>query len=205
MKMPKMTKAKIHCNEMTLMANCLRARAVFARVSPGINRECVSSKRARRLTQSQETHAVAKEIVLSEDDMARSEEEHDPDEDVGDDPSGQAVAVHGDGTVPEDGRQRPRVGAGDGREMHKGGQARVAPVAGVLVDEVGGQDDLGAPEVVTDPQHDPGEDEEVVEDEMGRHVGGGRHQGGVLGEEMPDIAQLGQEEEEPTIDSTKGR
>lgn len=46
--------------------------------------------------------------------------------------------------------------------MNEGGETAVTPVSNGLVDEVGDEDDLGAPEVVTGPEEDPGEDEEVV-------------------------------------------
>lgn len=81
--------------------------------------------------------------------------------------------------------------------MHEGWQAVVAPVGDGLVDEVGDEDDLCAPEVVAGPEEDPGEDEKVVEDEVGCYVGGCGDEGCILGEEVPDIAELGEEEEDP--------
>jgi hypothetical protein len=67
------------------------------------------------------------------------------------------------------------------------------------VDEVGEDDDLGGPEIVAGPEHDPGEDEEVVQDEMTGHIGGGGYEGRILGEEVPDIADLGEKQEDPMI------
>lgn len=43
--------------------------------------------------------------------------------------------------------------------MDEGGEALVTPVGDGLVDEVGDQDDLGAPEVVSGPEKNPGKDE----------------------------------------------
>ena len=46
--------------------------------------------------------------------------------------------------------------------MDEGRQTVVAPVGGMLEEEMGSEDDLRAPEVVAGPEEDPGEDEEVV-------------------------------------------
>jgi hypothetical protein len=46
--------------------------------------------------------------------------------------------------------------------VYESGEALVTPVGNSLIDEVGDENDLGAPEVVTGPEEDPGEDEEVV-------------------------------------------
>lgn len=66
-----------------------------------------------------------------------------------------------------------------------------------LVEIVGGENDLGAGEVVAHPEEDPGEDEQVVEDVVGGQVGGRGEIGAVLGEEVGDVAQLGEEEQDP--------
>lgn len=69
------------------------------------------------------------------------------------------MAIHGDGSVPEECRQSPGIGSGDGGEVDEGGQAAVTPVSDGLVDEVRDEDDLGAPEVLAGPEEDPGKDE----------------------------------------------
>lgn len=71
------------------------------------------------------------------------------------------------------------------------------PIGDVLIDEVGGEDHLSTPEVVAGPEQDPGKDEQVIQNEVGGHVGSSGHQGSILGEEMPDITQLGEEKEDP--------
>jgi hypothetical protein len=75
----------------------------------------------------------------------------------------------------------------------------VTPVGNGLIDEVDDEDDLGAPEVVTGPEKDPGEDEEVVKNEVCGDVGGGCDEDGFLGEEVPDVAELREEEEDPRL------
>jgi hypothetical protein len=59
------------------------------------------------------------------------------------------------------------------------------------------EDDLGAPEVITGPEEDPDEEEEIVKDEVGSDVGGCRDQHIVLREEVVDVAELGEKEEYP--------
>lgn len=83
--------------------------------------------------------------------------------------------------------------------MDKCRKTRIPPVRGVLVDEMSGEDDLGAPEVVPDPEEDPGEDEQIIQNEVAGYVGGGGDQDGILGEEMNDIADLGEKEEDPNM------
>jgi hypothetical protein len=46
--------------------------------------------------------------------------------------------------------------------VYEGRETAMTPVGNGLVDEVGDEDDLGAPEVVTGPEENPGEDEEIV-------------------------------------------
>ena len=129
--------------------------------------------------------------------MEETNEQEDPDEDVGHDAARQIVAMNGDGSVPEQCGQGPGVGSGDGRQVHKGWETAMTPVGDALVDEVGHEDDLGTPEVVTSPEQDPGKGEQVVQDEMGGYIGSRRHDGGVFVEEMPDIAHLGENQEDP--------
>lgn len=129
--------------------------------------------------------------------MLQSNQQNHPDKNIGHDPPREVMAVHCDSAVPEQCRQRPGVGPRDGGQVHEGWEPLVAPVGDGLVDEVGDEDDLGAPEVVAGPEEDPGEDEEVVEDEVGCYVCGCGDEGGVLGEEVPDVAELREEEEDP--------
>lgn len=107
------------------------------------------------------------------------------------------MAMHGNRTVPEHREQRPGIGSRDGREVHKGRQGRVAPVGDTLVDKVGDDDDLSAPEVVAGPEQDPGEDEEVVENKVAGYIGGGTDKSGIFGEEVPDVANLGEKQQNP--------
>ena len=129
--------------------------------------------------------------------MLQSNHQNHPDKDVSHDPTGQVVAMHRDSSVPEQRRQSPGVGSRNGRQVHESGESAMAPVGDSLVDKVGDEDDLGPPEVVAGPQQDPGNDEDVVQDEVRGDVGGGGYQGRVFAEQMPDIAELGEEEKDP--------
>lgn len=81
--------------------------------------------------------------------------------------------------------------------MHKGRQAAVAPVGDCLIDQVSDEDDLCAPEVIAGPQEDPSSEEEVVQNEVGGYIGRSCDENIVLGKEVPDIAELREEEDDP--------
>lgn len=104
------------------------------------------------------------------------------------------MAVCRNRAIPEERRHRPGQRTRDRREMHESGETLVSPVRGELVEQVGNQDHLGAPEVVAGPEENPGKDEEVVQDEVGRDVGSRSDDCGILGEEVPDVAELREEE-----------
>lgn len=74
--------------------------------------------------------------------------------------------------------------------MHEIWQFRVAPVSDALVDEMGHQNNLGAPEVVASPERDPGENEQVVQNKVGGYVSSSSYDGSLLVEEVPHIAKL---------------
>jgi hypothetical protein len=131
--------------------------------------------------------------------MLQPSHQNNPDKDVSYDPAGQVVAVHGDSTVPEQRRQSPGVGSGNGRQVHESGQAAVAPIGDGLVDEVGDEDDLGPPEIVASPQENPDKEEQIVQDEVGGNVGSSSHDGWVFVEQVPNIAELGEKEKDPGI------
>lgn len=96
---------------------------------------------------------------MSHDNIKQTNQQDHPDKDISNDPTRQIVAVHGDSSVPEERRQSPGIGSGYGGEVDEGGQAAVTPVSNGLVDEVCDEDDLGAPEVVSGPEENPGKDE----------------------------------------------
>lgn len=98
------------------------------------------------------------------------------------------MAMHGNRAVPEERCEGPGVGPGDGGKVYEGWEAVVAPVGDSLVDEMGDEDDLGTPEAAASPEENPGEHEQVVQDEVRGDVRGGCDKDGFLGEEVPDVA-----------------
>lgn len=107
------------------------------------------------------------------------------------------MTMHGDSTVPEQRCQCPGIGTCNRREVNECWQPAVTPVGYPLIKEMEDEDDLGAPEVITGPEEDPDEEEEIVKDEVGSDVGGCRDQHIVLREEVVDVAELGEKEEYP--------
>lgn len=82
---------------MTLMASCLTARAVAVSI---LERE----EGRHEPTQSQNGQGVAENIVLGRKDVNKANQEDHPDEDIGHNSCGQAMSMHGNSSVPEQGR-----------------------------------------------------------------------------------------------------
>lgn len=123
--------------------------------------EKVIKKRAG-LTQGQPTQTISKDIILPKDDIKQSNRKNNPDKDISNNTARQVMAVDSDRAVPEQRRQCPGIRTGDGGQVHESRQAAVAPVGDCLVDKVGDEDDLRAPEVVAGPKEDPSGEEKVV-------------------------------------------
>lgn len=104
---------------------------------------------------------------------------------------------HHESTVPVDGDKSPGQGRGDDGGVDEARVGVVAEVEARQVDEVEDEDDLGPVEMRADKEHDEGEVEEVVEDEVAADAGGGVDGVGVLGEQVGDVAELEDEEEDP--------
>lgn len=100
------------------------------------------------------------------------------------------MAVNSDRAIPEQRSQCPSIRTSDGGQVHECWQAAVTPIGHRLIDQMGNEDDLCAPEVVTSPEEDPSGEEEVVQNEVGGDVGRCRDEDIVLGKEVPDIAEL---------------
>jgi hypothetical protein len=75
--------------------------------------------KAGQLTKSQESETVAQEVILGRHDVGRAEGEDQPDEDIGDNPRGEAIAVDCDSSIPEECHQSPGVGTCDRRKMYE--------------------------------------------------------------------------------------
>lgn len=104
---------------------------------------------------------------------------------------------HHDGSIPVDGNKGPgKRGGHDGRVD----EARIGVVAEVEraeVDEVDDEDQLSPVEVGADKEHDKGEVEEVVKNEVASNAGGSIDVVRVAGEEVGNVASLQDEENDP--------
>lgn len=101
------------------------------------------------------------------------------------------------GSIPEERDQSPGIWACNDGYMRQRRQGADAPEGDVLVDEVSDQNDLSWPEMVPGPEEDPREDEEVVQNEMRRRVGCYSDNRYILGKELDQVPDLGEEEEDP--------
>lgn len=68
-----------------------------------------------KLTQCQPTQTIAKDIIHPEDDIKQSDDEDNPDKDISNNTARQVVAMDSDRAVPEQCRQCPGIGTGNGR------------------------------------------------------------------------------------------
>jgi hypothetical protein len=142
-------------------------------------------------------------VVLVDDEEEGAVDEDRPDEDVGKDACDQRVgAVHHDGAVPVDGHECPGQRARDGGCVDETRIRVVAEVERGQVKEVDDQDELGPAKVRADEEHDEGEVQQVVQDEVAANRGGGIDLDRVLGEEIGDVADLKYEENDPILQSS---
>lgn len=127
----------------------------------------------------------------------QSVDEDTPNSDVRKDAGRQSSSIERNSTVPVKRDEGPGQWSGDDWEVDKAWGGWVTEVERGQVEEVDDQDDLGPNEVGAHEEHDEGELKEVVEDEVGADRGGGVDVVGVVGEEVPDIADLKSEQDDP--------
>lgn len=141
---------------------------------------------------------VRRRTHLIHNDEEDSIDEDGPDEDVGKDAGDERGRVgHHDGSVPVDGDKGPGEGARDGRGVDEARVGIVAEVEGGQVEEVDNENDLGPGKVGADKEHDEGEVEEVVEDEVAADGAGRVDVVGVAREEVANVAGLEDEQDDP--------
>ena len=129
--------------------------------------------------------------------MRRTDGKNHPDKHIRHDPRRNAITVHRDSPVPEQTEQRPGIWPGNGWQMHKRRQSAMAPVCCMLVEKLNDQDNLRGPEIIARPEQDPDEEAKVVDNEVHRDIGGSSDEGAMPGEEVVDVANLGQKEDDP--------
>lgn len=158
----------------------------------GLGEELTDTNGSREYAQGK-PHSV----VLVSDDIEHAVGEDTPDQDIAEDTGHQGAGfVQPDGTVPEDGNEGPGERAGDGGKVDELVICVVAEVEDGEVDEVEDEEQLSPAEQGADEKHDKAEVEEIVCNEVGGDRGGVGHHDRVGGEEVADVAQLGDEEDE---------
>jgi hypothetical protein len=121
-----------------------------------------------RRTEGQQTQTVSQEIIDGQKDVNGADQKNNPEEDVRGDIRGQIMRPDGSRSRPEERNQCPGIWACDNSYMRNRWQSANAPEQEMLVDKVGNHNDLGGPEVVSSPEEDPRNNEEVVQDEVRR-------------------------------------
>lgn len=102
-----------------------------------------------------------------------------------------------DGAIPVDRDKGPGEGTRDDRSVNEAGVGVVAEVERAQVEEVDDENELSPAKVRADEEHDKGEVEEVVGDEVRADAGSSIDMVGVRGEEVSDVAGLEDEEDDP--------
>lgn len=146
---------------------------------------------------TQNGQAVAHRVVLVGDQEKHAIDQNAPDGNVGQNSCGQRVCIDHDGTVPVESDESPGQRSRDDGQVDKAWVCWMAEVKGRQIEEVDNQEQLCPPEVRTYEEHDEAELEKVAEDEVGAHTRCSSDEIGVLGEQMPDVADLEDEEDNP--------
>jgi len=151
------------------------------------------------------TEREAHGVILVDDDEEQSIGENGPNEDVSEDAGHQMVGVRNhQSAIPVDGNKGPGQRSRSNRGVDESRIGVVAEVERRKVNEVQNQDDLGPVEVRSDKEHDKGEVEEVVEDEVASNAGGSVNNIRVAREEVANVTSLEEEEDNP-VDGGDGR
>lgn len=134
--------------------------------------------------------------------LVRHQEEtpihHDaPNENIGDDPSGQVVCTNSHSTNPVQRHKVPRQRATHNTDMDGARSGAVPEIGGAEIEEVDDNDEQGKPEEGTGPEMDKGEDQQVVHNEVASHVGGGRDIGCLGRVQVPGVAELEEVQNDP--------
>jgi len=144
-----------------------------------------------------DAESEAHSVVLVSQKEEESINKNAPDGNIGKDPGNQGVGINHDGTVPVDCHKGPSQWSRDNRDMDESWTSWMAEIERREVEKVDNQDKFGPPEVGADEQHDEGECEEVVGDEVGTNISGGIDGFDLAGEEVNNIADLEDEQDDP--------
>lgn len=137
-------------------------------------------------------------VVLVDEDEEKSVDKNGPNEDVAKDAGHQVIrVVDHESAIPVDGDKGPGQRAGNHRSVDETGIRVVAEVERREIEEVENENNLGPVEMRLDKEHDKGEMEEIVQDEVASDAGGGIDDVRVAREEVAYVTSLEDEEENP--------
>lgn len=148
--------------------------------------------------------SVAQKTNLEGDEEEETVDKDTPDGNIGKNAAKQTLGMEGNSSVPVQSNECPGQGSGDSWEVDEAGRGRVAEVERRQVEEVDDQDQLSPDEVGSDKEHDEGEVEEVVEDEVAANRRCGLDMVGVGREQVPDVPSLEDEEHNPSVRQSFG-
>jgi len=107
------------------------------------------------------------------------------------------VSIDGDSSIPIQSIECPCQRSRDSSDMDESWMSRMSEVQSAEVEEVDDQDDLSDEEMSSDEEHDEGELEKVVEDEVASNTSCSLYFLHVLREEVPQVNNLEEEEGQP--------
>jgi len=136
-------------------------------------------------------------IVLVDDEEEHSIDQNTPDGNIGEDTRDRTSCVDSDSTIPVQGDESPSQWSRNSGDVNQTGMGRVAEVQEGQIEEVEDQDDLSPDKVSSNEEHDECELKEVIEDEVGTNSSSSLDMGGGIGEEVPHVCDLEEEQSEP--------
>jgi hypothetical protein len=138
----------------------------------------------------------AKTDLVSNEEEATNDQ-NSPDCNVGNDFSCQCVSSDGDSSIPVQSHKGPCQRARNSGNVNQSREDTMAEVEEGEIEEVHNQDHLGPNEVPTDEEHNECKLEKVVEDEVTSNSSGSLDMFAFVGEEVPQVCNLKEEEGEP--------
>lgn len=157
-----------------------------------LGEELANTQRCRQDAQG-EAHGVI--LICNEEE--HSIDQDTPDSNIGNNASWQAGGIEDNGTIPVESNESPGQWSSDGWDVNVSRGSVVAEVEGGKIEEVDDQHNFGPDEVGANPQHNPGELKEVVEDEVASDGRSSIDVSLIIGEEGIDVSDLRDEEDEP--------
>lgn len=149
-------------------------------------------------TRSKDTHVQTHSVVLEREHEEHAVQQERPDEHVRNDPCRQAVRAHHCSPTPEQRDEIPSQWSRNDGYVDQVRSGWVAEVNRGQVEEIEHKHELSDPEVAPNPEEEKGRLEYIVDDEMASDVGSGGDPFGVVGKQMPDVADLKNKKRNPT-------